>query len=208
MTVLSGACRDEDDRLLDRAQPTPGADEPIARLIRQHGAVLFRFLLRLTNGDRERSEDIYQETLLRVCRHQECCPERVFSGPQWMFTVARRVSIDQLRAAAARPMTFNGDRHLAVVPDPVDYFDRMLLGQEVRAALRMLSTSHREVLREIYFEDRPMAQVAKRLAVPEGTVKSRTYYALRALKDSLEERGLDRGLALGASDDKGSGHEG
>ncbi len=60
----------------------------------------------------------------------------------------------------------------------------------VADALRQLSPQHREVLLECYYRGCSVAQAAQRLGVPPGTVKSRTYYALRALRLALEERGV------------------
>jgi RNA polymerase sigma-70 factor (ECF subfamily) len=100
------------------------------------------------------------------------------------LTVARHVSIDQLRAAAIRPATVSAE-YLTAVPDPVDQIDQLLLARDVRTTVAKLSPEHREVIREIYFEDRSVAEVAQRIGVPTGTVKSRTYYALRALKAAL-----------------------
>jgi DNA-directed RNA polymerase specialized sigma24 family protein len=71
------------DRGLDDAAPGRGSlseddlllastDQSIARIVRRHGPVLFRFLLRLTHGDLQRAEDIYQETLIRAWKHPEC----------------------------------------------------------------------------------------------------------------------------------------
>jgi RNA polymerase sigma-70 factor (ECF subfamily) len=185
------------DRGLDHAAPGRGSlsedgfllvstDQSIARIVRRHGPMLFRFLLRLTHGDRQRAEDIYQETLIRAWKHPECCEDEdsIWSSRPWLFTVARHVSIDQLRAAAIRPAMVS-DEHLAATPDPVDPIDQLLLARDVRATVAKLSPQHREVIREIYFEDRPAAEVAQRIGVPVGTVKSRTYYALRALKTAL-----------------------
>jgi RNA polymerase sigma-70 factor (ECF subfamily) len=61
---------------------------------------------------------------------------------------------------------------------------------EMSEALEGLSPQHREVIREIYFADRSVAQASADLGVPEGTIKSRCYYALRALRVLCEERGL------------------
>lgn len=47
------------------------------------------------------------------------------------------------------------------------------------------------MLVETYYRARPYAEVAAQLGVPEGTVKSRVYYALRALRNALEEMGFD-----------------
>ena len=62
----------------------------------------------------------------------------------------------------------------------------------VADALDELSPRHREVLTLCYFQGMSVADAAARLGVAEGTVKSRTHYALRALRLVLEERGVTR----------------
>ncbi|HLY34345.1 MAG TPA: sigma factor-like helix-turn-helix DNA-binding protein, partial [Jatrophihabitantaceae bacterium] len=62
----------------------------------------------------------------------------------------------------------------------------------VVAALRTLSEEHREVLVEMYFRGSSVAQAAEALGVPPGTVKSRSHYALRALRLAIEELGGGR----------------
>jgi RNA polymerase sigma-70 factor, ECF subfamily len=196
--------REQDYRIPDQdlapeqSVTATACDQPFAQLVDLHGAALLRFLLWLTHGDRERSEDIYQETLLRAWKHPECYQQGAGLSRKWLFTVARRISIDQLRATAVRPALVSDEWQLEVACDPVDSVDRMLLAAEVRAAMATLSAAHQEVIRQMYFQDRPAAEVAQRLGLPEGTVKSRTYYALRALKDALEQVGLESGMAVGA----------
>lgn len=56
-----------------------------------------------------------------------------------------------------------------------------------------LGPEHREVLMQVYFQDRSVAEAAAELGIPAGTVKSRTYYALRALKKGLQGYGYDLG---------------
>jgi RNA polymerase sigma-70 factor (ECF subfamily) len=90
------------------------------------------------------------------------------------------------------------EQRLTEISDPDDQIRRLLLAREVRAAIKTLSPAHREVLREVYFEDCTVAQAAERLGIPVGTAKSRTHYALRALKDALAARGMDRSLAESA----------
>jgi RNA polymerase sigma-70 factor (ECF subfamily) len=78
---------------------------------------------------------------------------------------------------------------LAAVPVN-DGVDRALVAQVVLEALGTLSREHRTALVETYYRGRSVAEAASEIGVPEGTVKSRTYYALRALRLALEERGV------------------
>jgi RNA polymerase sigma-70 factor (ECF subfamily) len=169
--------------------PVSSAEDAALRVLyEQHAGPLLSYALRLTGGDRGRSEDIVQETLLRAWRHPEALdPDR---GPvrSWLFTVARNVAVDAHRARRARP-TEVGDEALAVVP-AVDEIEQALDTWLVSDALAALSPDHRAVLVETYYRGRSVAEAAAVLGVPAGTVKSRTFYALRALRLALEERGV------------------
>ncbi|MFD0891804.1 sigma-70 family RNA polymerase sigma factor, partial [Streptosporangium algeriense] len=78
---------------------------------------------------------------------------------------------------------------LAVVPAD-DELERAVESWAVAEALATLRPEHREVLAEVYYQGKSVKEAAEALGIPAGTVKSRTYYALRALKLALEERGL------------------
>lgn len=155
-----------------------------------HAPALLAYARSLTGGDRSRAEDIVQETFIRACRHPEALdPERGSPRP-WLFTVARHVAVDSHRARAARPVEV-GDGPLALVAVPDDDIDRALDTWLVAEALQSLSEKHREVLLLTFYRQRSVAETAAVLGVPEGTVKSRAYYALRALKVALAERGVE-----------------
>ena len=163
-------------------------DAALRALYEQHAGPLFAYALRLTGGDRGRSEDIVQETLLRAWRHPQALdPER---GPvrSWLFTVARNIAVDAHRARKARPQEV-GDEALAVVP-AVDEIEQALDRWLIADALATLSVEHRAVLVETYYRGRSVAEASATLGVPAGTIKSRTFYALRALRLALEERGV------------------
>ena len=100
----------------------------------------------------------------------------------------RNVVIDLTRARAVRPGVADGPPAAEPGADP---FDRALVSWQVEEALRRLGEDHRRVLIETYYRARPYAEVAAELGVPEGTVKSRVYYALRALRLALEEMGWE-----------------
>jgi RNA polymerase sigma-70 factor (ECF subfamily) len=155
-----------------------------------HAPALLAYARSLTGGDRSRAEDIVQETFIRACRHPEALdPERGSPRP-WLFTVARHVAVDSHRARAARPVEV-GDAPLALVAVPDDDIDRALDTWLVAEALASLTEKHREVLLLTFYRQRSVAEAAAALGVPEGTVKSRAYYALRALKVALAERGVE-----------------
>lgn len=83
-----------------------------------------------------------------------------------------------------------------MVPTGEDDLDRAMLAWEVMEVLAELAPHHRQVLVEVYYRGHSVAEAADRLGIPVGTVKSRTYYALRQLKLLLEERGMTPEVAL------------
>ncbi|GII34687.1 sigma-70 family RNA polymerase sigma factor [Planotetraspora mira] len=161
------------------------ADELMRALVEEHGGPLYGYVLRLT-GDPGRAEDVVQETLLRAWRHPSVLGARPVRA--WLFTVARNLVVDQHRARQARPQE-TGDEALAVVPAD-DELEKAVESWAVAEALASLRPEHREVLLETYYRGRSVKEASEVLGIPAGTVKSRTYYALRALKLALEERGL------------------
>jgi RNA polymerase sigma-70 factor (ECF subfamily) len=165
------------------------ADDDLLRALwAEHGGPLLAYATRLTGGDRQRAEDIVQETLLRAWRHPEALAEDRGSPRPWLCTVARHLAVDHHRSRRARPPETGPDA-LSVIAVP-DHADRVLEAWIVADALRTLSSEHREVLVETYFLGKSVAEAATALRIPAGTVKSRTYYALRALRLALTERGV------------------
>ncbi len=136
--------------------------------------------------NRARAEDVVQETMLRAWRHPQVLDQSQGSARAWLFTVARRIVIDDWRTSRSR--------HEVVTAEPpeqqvADATDKAMDAAVVTAALRQLSLEHRQVVLECYYRGSSVAEAAKRLGVPEGTVKSRAHYALRALRLALDEMG-------------------
>ncbi|MER5550540.1 sigma-70 family RNA polymerase sigma factor [Streptomyces sp. NPDC002793] len=159
-------------------------ERALAELQRDHGPALFHFLLGLTFGDRQRAEDLLQETLVRAWLHPEAFDTEYDSMRPWLFTVARRLAIDARRSRQARP-TEVSDVVLEGAPAREDTADSAVHALDVREAVRTLSPEHRAVLVEIYFRGLSVGETAEALGIPAGTVKSRSYYALRLLSRNL-----------------------
>ncbi|MFI6284129.1 sigma-70 family RNA polymerase sigma factor [Streptomyces sp. NPDC051018] len=159
-------------------------ERTLADLQREHGPALLSFLQGLTYGDQQRAEDLLQETLVRAWQHPEAFAAPYASMRPWLFTVGRRLAIDARRSRLARP-TEIGDSVLATTADPSDITETAVAALDVRAAVGSLSPDHRAVLDRLYFQGLSVNEAARSLGIPPGTVKSRSYYALRALARCL-----------------------
>ena len=159
----------------------------ITTVISQFGKRLLSFIRQRVPNDAD-AEDILQDVWYQFTTTVETEPIEQVSS--WLFTVARNIVIDDWRARQARPETPVDEVPEQRRSTEDDADDQLLLSWVVAEALTHLSEDHRTVLLECYYRGRPVAEVARRLGVPAGTVKSRTHYALRALKLALEEMGV------------------
>jgi RNA polymerase sigma-70 factor (ECF subfamily) len=181
----------QDGRVTDEPRSTGAADadeELMRALYREHAGPLFGFVLHLVGGDRQRAEDVVQETLVRAWRHADRLDVAAGSIRPWLVTVARRIVIDAHRRAAARPPETDA-APLELLPAE-DELERALRMMAISDALGSLSRPHREVIVETYLKGLKVGEAAAELGIPAGTVKSRLFYALRSLRLALEERGV------------------
>jgi RNA polymerase sigma-70 factor (ECF subfamily) len=166
----------------------PGAlsrERDVREAYAAHAGELYGFAVR-SLGDRGLAEEAVQETFLRAWRAGERFDPQIGSLRTWLFAILRNVVIDLGRARAARPGVAEGGVEPSVEP-----FEEALLAWQIEEAMRRIGDQHRRVLLETYYRGRPYAEVAEELGVPEGTVKSRVYYGLRALRVALEEIGYE-----------------
>jgi RNA polymerase sigma-70 factor (ECF subfamily) len=152
----------------------------------EHAPALWRYVVWLT-GDRQFAEDVVQETLVRAWSRPQVLDQSETSARSWLFTVAKNLVIDDRRSAHARHEIVSEQ-----VPERVadDGTDALLDTWLISDALTTLSADHRLVVVHAYYKGQSTAEIARELDIPEGTVKSRLHYALRALRLALQERGV------------------
>jgi RNA polymerase sigma-70 factor, ECF subfamily len=178
-----------------------GVHDPDEALIRalyaEHGSVLLGYVRRRL-GDRMAAEDIVQETLLRAWRNAHVLDNGRGSVRAWLLTVAHNLMVDRARSRAVRPneVATLPVRYTPLIPD---HAESLVDAMRLREELEKLPPAQRTVLVEIYWNGRSAAEVAEQLGIPVGTVKSRLYYGLRAMRAALADAEPARApLALAA----------
>jgi RNA polymerase sigma-70 factor, ECF subfamily len=161
--------------------------EAFAALFRFFAPRLKSYFLRIGCPARQ-AEDLVQETMSRVWARADSYDPGRAQASTWIFTVARNLRLDSLR----------GERHpepesealLSALPDPSDGADLMLEShrreERVRAAMAALPRDQLEILQLSFYEDVAHSDIAQRLGLPLGTVKSRIRRALKRLRKDME----------------------
>ncbi|MHB8275709.1 MAG: sigma-70 family RNA polymerase sigma factor [Dermatophilaceae bacterium] len=151
----------------------------------EHAGALFAFVLRYVD-DQDRASDVVQETLLRAWRHLDALDPDRRETRSYLFAVARNLLTDQWRAEQRRPRLVSDEGAMASAVAP-DELAGAVEGWLVADAVDRLTPAHRAVIEALYFQGRTVADAAKLLDLPEGTIKSRSYYTVRTLRTIFEE---------------------
>jgi RNA polymerase sigma-70 factor (ECF subfamily) len=134
--------------------------------------------------DRQRAEDAVQETFSAVWRSAGSYkPERGPAAP-WLYAVARNAIVDRMRAKSEPPAEL--PETASAEPGPAERAESAYVSWRVHRALEELPTREREVLELAYWSGLSQSEVANFLAIPLGTVKTRTRSALTRLAGLLE----------------------
>ena len=167
----------EDDAKLIARVAGGDLGHPLEELYDRYAARLHGLGLRLL-GDPGLAEELVQETFVRLWQSADRYDPQRGSVPSFLFTIARRLAIDLWRRPSSKPFTDLGAVDRGPEQDPGD-------------ALASLPEGQRVVLELLYLQDLTQRQVADRVGVPLGTVKTRAFYGLRALKEALRQRDVN-----------------
>lgn len=136
-------------------------------------------------GDRGRAEDAAQDAFVAVWRSARTYDPDRGGGTAWLYAVARNAITDGIRRApepaAELPDGPSGD------PAPPDQAETSWTAWRVHRALEVLPEHERPVIELAYWGGLSQSEIAERLGIPLGTVKTRTRSALGRLADALEE---------------------
>ncbi len=182
----AGRCAEPGGRWTDGVGTAGDACDSFIRWLHdEYAGRLFAVALRFTRGDWQWAEDVVQETLVRAWRNAGRLSPELGSGSlmPWLATVARRIVINNARGRDVRPRDTD-ETVLARLAVP-DETERVLHHMVITEALAKLTSAHRTVVVELYLRSRTVEEVADIVGVPPGTVKSRAYYALRAMRATL-----------------------
>ena len=171
---------DEGARMpMARRHPTPF---DVRSAFREHGGSLLGYAVNALR-DRPLAEDCVQETFLRAWRARDRFDPGQASTRTWLFSIARNVIVDVLRARARLPLL--GDdaelEHRAV--EAIDPLERLRMLE----ALSALSEAHRTAVVAVHLHGRSYQELSDATGVPVSTWRTRTFHALRVLRTHLEE---------------------
>jgi RNA polymerase sigma factor (sigma-70 family) len=169
----------------------------LAQLYDRYGRIAYGLALRIVR-DQALAEDAVQEAFLTVWRTAGSFrPDRA-KPSTWILTLVHRRAVDVVRREErrrAQPLLEGQeepDERALAADEEIELTDRRRLVQE---ALRQLPDEQREALELAYYGGLTQSELAERLAVPLGTIKSRMFTGLRRLRDLLAEAGLDEPVA-------------
>lgn len=144
------------------------------------------FLMRNGSTSAELADDLAQETLLKVWRKAKLFDPSKASASTWIFTIARNLRIDAARRAAKPPLDPDDPTfHPPEEPQGDVVVERRERDQQISAAFASLPANQHEVVRLHFMEDAAHSEIAERLNLPLGTVKSRLRLAFEKIRKEL-----------------------
>ncbi|HSM36746.1 MAG TPA: sigma-70 family RNA polymerase sigma factor [Longimicrobiales bacterium] len=180
------------------ARAAEGHERAYRELISRYERPVFSLIYRLVH-DRERAEDLAQETFIKVLNAIDRY-DATYKFSSWIFKIANNTAIDALRKRSLDTVSLDGSPHARSVAEaaegwtptavardenPEEYVERLELGDALEAALASLRPEYRTAIVLWHMEDRPYEEIADIMDIPLGTVKTYIHRARKELRNRL-----------------------
>jgi RNA polymerase sigma factor (sigma-70 family) len=165
-----------------------GDEDALAELYDRVGRIAYGLALRVLRDERH-AEDAVQEAFLQVWRSAATFRAERAKASTWILTLVHRRAVDLVRREERRqadPLT--DDSAAGVAPEETDEAAWLRFERErVQVALKQLPDVQREALELAYYGGFSQSELADRLGVPLGTIKSRMFAGLARLRELLDD---------------------
>ncbi|NJL47708.1 MAG: sigma-70 family RNA polymerase sigma factor [Leptolyngbyaceae cyanobacterium SM2_5_2] len=165
-----------------------GQTDALAILYDRYAQMVYTLAFRMLSNPAE-AEDLTQEVFVSFWQRRQYDPNRGSVG-SFLATYTRSRALDRLRVSGGRVAILQRFQRLTLASSsmqtPLDQATRAEQQQQLRDALAQLPATERQVLEIAYFEGLSQTQIAEKLGIPLGTVKSRSRQGLLRLRDLLQ----------------------
>ena len=156
-------------------------------LFRVYGPRIKSYMMR-RGVEAQAAEDLAQETMLTVWRKASLYSDEKGNTTTWIFTIARNLRIDRVRRGALfEPLPEGHQEEASTEPSPEAATSDRQIETRVRAALAELPPEQREIVVLAYIEGLSQSEIADKLGIALGTVKSRMRLAYQKVRAALED---------------------
>lgn len=172
------------------ARIAQGNEDALGELYDRYHRRCFSFAVRILGSDRD-AEDAVQESFVRVWRSANNFDARRAKTTTWLFTIVRNLCVDELRRRRSR--IGHEDVETTEIADSQrteDDVERVMMGEEVRDALRSLPADQRRAIEMVYFQGLTSQEVGTMLEVPSATIRSRLRLGLLKLGGIMDAKGI------------------
>jgi RNA polymerase sigma-70 factor (ECF subfamily) len=175
-----------DQRALERM--ARGEHDALGELYDRHGRVVYSMALRILR-DQSDAEDVVQEVFSQAWKQAGRYDSRRGQVIAWLLTMTRSRAIDRLRGRKSRPSTLLDETAAFEIADGTPPADEQLesagRASQIRSAFESLPLLQRLAIELAFFEGLTHTEIAERLELPLGTVKTRIRQGLLRMKDRL-----------------------
>lgn len=174
------------DEALMQLLSTRRCNEALTEIHARYSKKVLGFFLRMTKGDEEKSHDLVQDLFLRILeKHHLFDPTKRFYT--WMFTIASNMVKSSYRERIHEGIE-EGSKEFDFHFDFSDNrMDREVFQRSLKEAIEQLEEHHRMAFILRYMEEMSVKEIAEIIEQPEGTVKSRLFYATKKITQALNE---------------------